>query len=206
MLRTAEARMQCSLPENNQLKYYLYQILTWPQLLYVAVDCDATVVGYVVAKLCAAPRQHTCCFYANAARTGGLCGCEPPGSPLHRAAPLQHLACVNHHGSASSRSFLLKLTYSQIETLWPGTEAAETCLQQRREVRFAAWPRLIPCCRPDAPEAGHCVQAHASCTCAACLHSVLFVSAAEGMCGGCVTLMLDCVHNLARPHPTAAIS
>lgn len=31
------------LPENYQLKYYLYHNLTWPQLLYVAEDYDGTV-------------------------------------------------------------------------------------------------------------------------------------------------------------------
>ena len=43
----------CSLPENYQLKYYFYHILSWPQLLYVAVDYDGSIVGYVLAKLCA---------------------------------------------------------------------------------------------------------------------------------------------------------
>jgi ribosomal protein S18 acetylase RimI-like enzyme len=43
----------CSLPENYQLKYYFYHILTWPQLLYVAVDYDGSIVGYVLAKMCA---------------------------------------------------------------------------------------------------------------------------------------------------------
>ena len=43
------ANLLC-LPENYQLKYYLYHILSWPQLLYVAVDGPA-VVGYVLAKM-----------------------------------------------------------------------------------------------------------------------------------------------------------
>lgn len=34
-----------SLPENYQLKYYLYHILSWPQLLYVAEDHDGKIVG-----------------------------------------------------------------------------------------------------------------------------------------------------------------
>ena len=38
------------LPENYQMKYYFYHILSWPQLLYVAVDGPA-VVGYVLAKM-----------------------------------------------------------------------------------------------------------------------------------------------------------
>lgn len=39
------------LPENYQLKYYLYHILSWPQLLYVAEDYNRKIVGYVLAKM-----------------------------------------------------------------------------------------------------------------------------------------------------------
>ena len=40
-----------SLPENYQMKYYLYHILSWPQLLYVAEDVGGRIVGYVLAKM-----------------------------------------------------------------------------------------------------------------------------------------------------------
>ncbi|GAB5353298.1 hypothetical protein AAMO2058_000025300 [Amorphochlora amoebiformis] len=39
------------LPENYQMKYYLYHILSWPQLLYVAEDYNGKIVGYVLAKM-----------------------------------------------------------------------------------------------------------------------------------------------------------
>jgi len=39
------------LPENYQMKYYFYHALSWPQLLYVAVDGDGSIVGYVLAKM-----------------------------------------------------------------------------------------------------------------------------------------------------------
>eukprot|EP00039_Didymoeca_costata_P024245 m.9738 g.9738 ORF g.9738 m.9738 type:complete len:191 (-) comp4124_c0_seq1:5021-5593(-) len=39
------------LPENYQLKYYLYHALTWPQLSYIAEDDKGKVVGYVLAKM-----------------------------------------------------------------------------------------------------------------------------------------------------------
>ncbi|KAG5035080.1 N-terminal acetyltransferase A complex catalytic subunit NAA10 [Glycine soja] len=39
------------LPENYQMKYYLYHILSWPQLLYVAEDYNGRIVGYVLAKM-----------------------------------------------------------------------------------------------------------------------------------------------------------
>eukprot|EP00898_Chlorokybus_atmophyticus_P007069 jgi/Chlat1/7363/Chrsp59S06982 len=39
------------LPENYQMKYYFYHILSWPQLLYVAEDYNKRIVGYVLAKM-----------------------------------------------------------------------------------------------------------------------------------------------------------
>ncbi|KAG1671453.1 hypothetical protein FOA52_003111 [Chlamydomonas sp. UWO 241] len=48
------AMQRCNLlclPENYQLKYYMYHILSWPQLLHVAEDYDGTIVGYVLAKM-----------------------------------------------------------------------------------------------------------------------------------------------------------
>ncbi len=38
------------LPENYQMKYYFYHIVSWPQLLYVAED-EGKIVGYVLAKM-----------------------------------------------------------------------------------------------------------------------------------------------------------
>ena len=39
------------LPENYQMKYYFYHLLSWPQLLWVAQDYDGKIVGYVLAKM-----------------------------------------------------------------------------------------------------------------------------------------------------------
>eukprot|EP00918_Siedleckia_nematoides_P059501 GHVU01129732.1.p1 GENE.GHVU01129732.1~~GHVU01129732.1.p1 ORF type:complete len:222 (+),score=51.62 GHVU01129732.1:390-1055(+) len=39
------------LPENYQMKYYLYHALSWPQLLHVAEDAGGRIVGYVLAKM-----------------------------------------------------------------------------------------------------------------------------------------------------------
>lgn len=39
------------LPENYQLKYYLYHELSWPQLLHVAENHKGQIVGYVLAKM-----------------------------------------------------------------------------------------------------------------------------------------------------------
>ncbi len=40
-----------NLPENYQMKYYLYHALSWPELLYVAEDDNGKIVGYVMAKM-----------------------------------------------------------------------------------------------------------------------------------------------------------
>lgn len=40
-----------NLPENYQMKYYLYHALSWPELLYVAEDDNGKIVGYVMGKI-----------------------------------------------------------------------------------------------------------------------------------------------------------
>merc|ERR1712137_501353 len=39
------------LPENYQMKYYFYHMLSWPQLPHVAEDYNRKIVGYVLAKM-----------------------------------------------------------------------------------------------------------------------------------------------------------
>ncbi|CAD2219516.1 peptide alpha-N-acetyltransferase [Angomonas deanei] len=41
----------CCLPENYNLRYYFYHILSWPQLLHVQQDYNGDTVGYVLAKM-----------------------------------------------------------------------------------------------------------------------------------------------------------
>eukprot|EP00798_Chlamydomonas_sp_ICE-L_P016781 gene16781-23057_t len=50
LLQMQRCNLLC-LPENYQLKYYFYHILSWPQLLQVAEDYDGKIVGYVLAKM-----------------------------------------------------------------------------------------------------------------------------------------------------------
>ncbi|KAK8794697.1 hypothetical protein WA158_001678 [Blastocystis sp. Blastoise] len=40
-----------SLPENYQMKYYYFHILSWPELSWVAEDAQGRIVGYVLGKL-----------------------------------------------------------------------------------------------------------------------------------------------------------
>ncbi|CAB4054765.1 NAA10_11 [Lepeophtheirus salmonis] len=39
------------LPENYQMKYYMYHGLSWPQLSFVAEDDRGEIIGYVLAKM-----------------------------------------------------------------------------------------------------------------------------------------------------------
>lgn len=39
------------LPENYHMKYFLYHILSWPQLTWCAEDSSGRIVGYVLAKM-----------------------------------------------------------------------------------------------------------------------------------------------------------
>jgi len=50
LLAMQSTNLMC-LPENYQMKYYLYHVLSWPQLLYVAEDYNGKIVGYVLAKM-----------------------------------------------------------------------------------------------------------------------------------------------------------
>ena len=50
LLQMQTTNLWC-LPENYQMKYYFYHLLSWPQLLMVAEDFDGQIVGYVLAKM-----------------------------------------------------------------------------------------------------------------------------------------------------------
>lgn len=50
LLEVQTCNLSC-LPENYQMKYYLYHLLSWPQLLYVAEDEEHKISGYVLSKM-----------------------------------------------------------------------------------------------------------------------------------------------------------
>jgi peptide alpha-N-acetyltransferase len=50
LLQIQACNLLC-LPENYQMKYYFYHMLSWPQLLYVAEAPTGDIVGYVLAKM-----------------------------------------------------------------------------------------------------------------------------------------------------------
>ena len=49
LLQIQQCNLMC-LPENYNLKYYYYHILSWPQCIYVADD-NGRIVGYVLSKM-----------------------------------------------------------------------------------------------------------------------------------------------------------
>ncbi|KAJ8905687.1 hypothetical protein NDN08_002192 [Rhodosorus marinus] len=50
LLAMQTVNLSC-LPENYQMKYYFYHVLSWPQLIHVAEDHNGQIVGYVLAKM-----------------------------------------------------------------------------------------------------------------------------------------------------------
>jgi N-alpha-acetyltransferase 10/11 len=50
MVNMQNSNLWC-LPENYNLKYFLYHELSWPQLLHVAENHKGQIVGYVLAKM-----------------------------------------------------------------------------------------------------------------------------------------------------------
>ncbi|KAJ4480937.1 acyl-CoA N-acyltransferase [Lentinula aciculospora] len=40
-----------NLPENYHIRLWIYHIITWPQLSYVAEDPKGRIIGYVLAKI-----------------------------------------------------------------------------------------------------------------------------------------------------------
>lgn len=50
LLAMQAANLAC-LPENYNMKYYLYHALSWPQISFVAEDHKGRIVGYVLAKM-----------------------------------------------------------------------------------------------------------------------------------------------------------
>ena len=50
MYEMQHSNLRC-LPENYNLGFYYFHILSWPQLLYVQQDYNRNTVGYVLGKM-----------------------------------------------------------------------------------------------------------------------------------------------------------
>lgn len=50
MFEMQHVNLRC-LPENYNMRYYLYHYLSWPQMLYISEDYNGKTAGYVLAKM-----------------------------------------------------------------------------------------------------------------------------------------------------------
>ncbi|KAL3113922.1 hypothetical protein niasHT_017872 [Heterodera trifolii] len=50
LIKVQDCNLLC-LPENYQIKYYMYHFLSWPHLSYIAEDTKGNIIGYVLAKM-----------------------------------------------------------------------------------------------------------------------------------------------------------
>ena len=92
-----------SLPENYQLKYYYYHILTWPQLLFCAEDpATGRVVGYVLAKM---------------NDDGGAGGGDSAGAPVVHGH-ITSLAVARSHRRLGVASRLMTATHRAMEEVF----------------------------------------------------------------------------------------
>lgn len=56
LLQMQTANLWC-LPENYQMKYYLYHVLSWPQLLFVAEDHKGELGGEIMRRMTHNPQR-----------------------------------------------------------------------------------------------------------------------------------------------------
>lgn len=94
LLAIQNANLHC-LPENYQMKYYMYHILSWPQLTYVAEDADGRIVGYVLAKMCVRTR------------VAGGAGCWLPSQHRRTAMPSRVQSAIRRRGWMRRRTATL---------------------------------------------------------------------------------------------------
>jgi N-alpha-acetyltransferase 10/11 len=51
IIEVQNCNIQC-LPENYQVKYYIYHLISWPDCSFVAIDLEkSNLVGYILGKL-----------------------------------------------------------------------------------------------------------------------------------------------------------
>lgn len=97
------------LPENYQMKYYLYHFLSWPQLLHVAENHKGQIVGYVLAKM------------------------EEDSDVPH--GHITSLAVLRTHRKCGIASSLMRLAHSRMEEVF----GAEYCSLHVRYTNMAAF-------------------------------------------------------------------
>ena len=99
VLQMQHCNLSC-LPENYQMKYYFYHILSWPQLLFVAEDTKKKIVG------CLNPRLDVRPAFSHALRhtaPSGTCWPRWRRIPLRFTGTSRPWRCCGPTGSSGSR-------------------------------------------------------------------------------------------------------
>ena len=96
------------------MQYYLYHILSWPQLLYVAEDYNKKIVGYVLAKMQAGLR--ICSMSWLGQRLTPLFCREDEADPPH--GHITSLSVARSHRKLRLAAKLM--TAARTSLMWPG--------------------------------------------------------------------------------------
>lgn len=109
LLQMQKTNLWC-LPENYNLKYYFYHILSWPQLLYVTEDHKGKIVGYVLAKM------------------------EEDDDPSHGHGHITSLSVLRTHRKCGLATKLMTSSHERMQECF---DAAHVALHVRRSNRAA---------------------------------------------------------------------
>lgn len=139
LLAVQTANLTC-LPENYQLKYYLYHLMSWPELVFVAEDADGGIAGYVLAKMwvggrVSLPLSCVCVTCASAARS---CVCregEEAGSSTGPHGHVTSLAVLRSHRKLGLATKLMTASQRAMVEVY----GAKYCSLHVRESNYAAY-------------------------------------------------------------------
>jgi len=105
------------LPENYQMKYYLYHALSWPQCLYVSEDYTGKIVGYVLSKME-----------------------ERPSEPKH--GHITSLAVLRSHRKLGIASKLMEAAHASMEEAF-GAEFVSLHVRVSNRAAFSLYTMLL---------------------------------------------------------------
>ena len=145
LLEMQHCNLSC-LPENYQMKYYLYHILSWPQLLYVAED-NKRVVGYVLSKMEEDAKETHGTLSSRRTEPGSL------DSPLILSLPIN----ITFRSAFSVGAFLIRIVYLYLSIYLSISIYLPVCLSINRS---STLPRThhVPVRTPLPPQVGPCHQ------------------------------------------------
>eukprot|EP00168_Porphyra_purpurea_P008821 TRINITY_DN2133_c0_g1_i6.p1 TRINITY_DN2133_c0_g1~~TRINITY_DN2133_c0_g1_i6.p1 ORF type:complete len:206 (-),score=44.68 TRINITY_DN2133_c0_g1_i6:92-709(-) len=150
LLAIQSCNISC-LPENYQMKYYFYHILSWPQLMYVAEDSASSpprIVGYVLAKNGGGRTTPPTCTatsppWRSCGRTGSsalpTASCRPPTLQCGRAsAPATRASTCAKSNAAAKHLYVESLGYKIHDIEAKYYADAEDAYDMRKKFEAAA--------------------------------------------------------------------